>query len=117
MTALNALVEQYLIFATEQARRRIPMYMKDWIHKLHGFLTLNNREILSGSGAISHDDMLDKVNQEYQKHLEQKKEQEKLDLRISPDFDEAIKTLPRKKILKVIGWQILCNLIQSHIYE
>src|SRR3989338_6329738 len=31
LTQLNALVEQYLIFATEQARRRVPMTMHDWI--------------------------------------------------------------------------------------
>ena len=34
----------------------------------------------------------------YQKHLEQKRELEKLDLRISPDFDEAINTLPKKHL-------------------
>jgi hypothetical protein len=95
LTALNALVEQYLIFAAEQARRRIPMYMTDWIAKLHGFLTLNNRSILSGSGSISHEDMLDKVQQEYQKHLDIKHNQEKLDPRISPDFDDAVMTLPK----------------------
>ena len=46
LEALNNLVEQYLIFATGQATRRIPMYMKDWIEKLHGFLKLNDRNIL-----------------------------------------------------------------------
>ncbi len=40
---LNNLVEQYLVFAEGQAKRRIPMYMKDWIIKLNGFLTLNER--------------------------------------------------------------------------
>jgi hypothetical protein len=29
LSQLNALVEQYLVFATEQARRRVPMTMKD----------------------------------------------------------------------------------------
>lgn len=40
LRALNNLVEQYLVFAEGQAMRRIPMYMKDWIDKLNGFLSL-----------------------------------------------------------------------------
>ena len=52
LTSLNNLVEQYLIFAQGQAMRRIPMYMKDWIVKLNGFLTLNDREILNNAGSI-----------------------------------------------------------------
>ena len=54
LSALNNLVEQYLIFAQGQAMRRIPMYMNDWIEKLHGFLSLNDREILNHAGKISH---------------------------------------------------------------
>ncbi|MCL2101608.1 MAG: virulence RhuM family protein [Fibromonadales bacterium] len=53
MQGLNDLVEQYLIFAQTQARARIPMTMKNWIDKLHGFLTLNDREILKSVGKIS----------------------------------------------------------------
>lgn len=53
LSALNNLVEQYLIFAQGQAQRRIPMYMNDWIEKLNGFLTLNDREILSNAGSIT----------------------------------------------------------------
>ncbi|WP_335966848.1 virulence RhuM family protein [Galbibacter sp. PAP.153] len=55
LSALNNLVEQYLIFAQGQAQRRVPMYMKDWIEKLNGFLTLNDREILNNAGSISHE--------------------------------------------------------------
>ena len=45
LLALNNLVEQYLVFAQGQAMRRIPMSMNDWIEKLHGFLSLNDRDI------------------------------------------------------------------------
>ncbi len=55
LTQLNALVEQYLVFATEQARRRVPMTMADWIEKLHGFLTINDRNILQDADRISHE--------------------------------------------------------------
>ncbi|MDL1964831.1 MAG: virulence RhuM family protein, partial [Deltaproteobacteria bacterium] len=40
--------------AEGQAMRRIPMYMKDWITKLDGFLSLNDRNILEHAGKISH---------------------------------------------------------------
>jgi len=68
LLALNNLTEQYLIFATGQAMRRIPMYMKDWIEKLHGFLSLNDREILLHAGKISHQLAIEKAEKEYEKY-------------------------------------------------
>lgn len=67
LLALNNLVEQYLVFAEGQALRRIPMYMQDWIEKLHGFLTLNDREILKDAGRISHELALRFAEEEYDK--------------------------------------------------
>ncbi len=55
LAALNNLVEQYLVFAEGQAMRRVPMRMGDWIAKLDGFLTLNERGILTHAGQISHE--------------------------------------------------------------
>lgn len=55
LSALNNLVEQYLVFADGQARRRISMKMADWITKLDGFLTLNDRDILTSAGKVSHE--------------------------------------------------------------
>lgn len=54
LLALNNLVEQYLVFAEGQAMRRIAMHMGDWIAKLDGFLSLNDRDILEHAGKISH---------------------------------------------------------------
>ena len=54
LEALNNLVEQYLVFAEGQAMRRVPMYMADWIAKLDGFLSLNDRNVLDHAGRISH---------------------------------------------------------------
>jgi hypothetical protein len=54
LLALNNLVEQYLVFAEGQAMRRIPMHMDDWLAKLDGFLSLNDRDILAHAGKISH---------------------------------------------------------------
>ena len=68
LLGLNNLVEQYLIFAEGQAMRRIPMHMKDWIKKLHGFLQLNERDILTHAGKISHQLALEKAESEYEQY-------------------------------------------------
>jgi hypothetical protein len=67
LQALNNLVEQYLVFAEGQALRRIPMFMNNWIKKLDGFLSLNDREILLDAGRISHDLALNFAENEYDK--------------------------------------------------
>ena len=92
LSALNNLVEQYLIFAQGQAQRRMPMYMKDWIEKLNGFLTLNDREILDNAGSISH--QLGKANaeREYERFKEDK--QKAIG---EGDFEKAIKKIENKK--------------------
>ena len=64
--ALNDLVEQYLLFAQTQARRRIAMTMQDWIDKLHGFLTLNEREVLLHAGNISRELAKQHAESEYE---------------------------------------------------
>ena len=55
LASLNNLVEQYLVFATGQAMRRVPMRMADWISKLDSFMTINDRDILTHAGRISHE--------------------------------------------------------------
>jgi hypothetical protein len=87
LLALNNLVEQYLIFAEGQALRRIPMYMNDWIEKLHGFLKLNDRDILDHAGKISHQLAIEKAEKEYDIY------NEILQNAIESDFDKAIKKL------------------------
>ena len=55
LSALQNLTEQYLVFAAGQAERRVPMRMADWVSKLDGFLTLNDRDILPDAGRVSHE--------------------------------------------------------------
>ncbi|KKQ06682.1 MAG: hypothetical protein US16_C0011G0001, partial [Candidatus Moranbacteria bacterium GW2011_GWE2_36_40] len=82
LTQLNALVEQYLIFATEQARRRIPMKMSDWIEKLHGFLTINDRNILQDAGKISHELMAEIAEKKFDEYKQ-------IEAMQDVDFDEV----------------------------
>lgn len=100
LAALNNLVEQYLVFAEGQAMRRIPMTMKDWITKLHGFLSINDRTILVHAGKISHEQAKSVAEEEYDFYRLQ---QIKITDQNESDFDKAIKQLsrplqkPRKK--------------------
>ena len=88
LRALGNLVEQYLIFAQSQAERRVPMTMQDWITKLEGFLSLNDREILTHAGKISADLAKSHAEREY---TEFRREEDRL---LESDFDRAIQQLP-----------------------
>lgn len=92
LAALNNLVEQYLVFAEGQAMRRIPMHMADWINKLDGFLTLNDRDILTHAGRISHEMAQAKAELEYCKF----KEISAIDSKpVDADFERAVQALPK----------------------
>ncbi len=101
LKALNNLVEQYLVFAEGQAMRRVPMSMQDWIEKLHAFLTINDRDILTNAGRISHELAKEKSEKEYKKfHQQRIRQNDALD----GEFDKYVKKLPppkpRKKMEK-----------------
>jgi hypothetical protein len=91
LRALNNLAEQYLIFAEGQSTRRIAMTMQDWITKLEGFLTLNDREILRDAGRISAQIARTHAEQEFAKF---RVIDDKL---YESDFDRMVKQIPRPK--------------------
>jgi hypothetical protein len=90
LLALNNLAEQYLVFAEGQAMRRIAMSMADWINKLEGFLSLNDREILQGAGKVS--------AQLAKAHAETEFDKFRVldDRHFVSDFDRMVKQLPPK---------------------
>jgi hypothetical protein len=94
LLALNNLVEQYLVFAEGQAMRRTPMYMTDWIKKLDAFLSINERDILTHAGKISHKMVKELAEAEYDK-FNQKLIREKDSLK--SDFDKTVKRLAGSK--------------------
>ena len=95
LRALEDIADQYGIFAENQALRRIPMNMADWITKLHGFLTLNDRDILQGAGKVSRKDADSKALAEFEKYRTEQ------DRTYISDFDRSTKKLlgdkPTKK--------------------
>ena len=90
LRALNNLAEQYLIFAEGQAMRRIAMHMRDWIKKLDAFLNINDRDILTHAGKISHEIAQQWAEGEFEQyHQRQITEQSQTD----SDFDRMAKQL------------------------
>ena len=97
LAALNNLIEQYLVFAQGQALRRVAMHMKDWIKKLDAFLSLNERDILTHAGRISHEMAQAKAELEYDKFKSLTAASPRP---VDTDFDQAtkqIEQLPKPK--------------------
>ena len=92
LAALNNLVEQYLVFAEGQAMRRVPMHMSDWIIKLHGFLSINDRDILNHAGKISHVIAKAFSEAEYEQFNAGRIA---IADQLESDFDRAVKQLPK----------------------
>ncbi len=65
---LNRIVSMYLDYAEDQARKKKPMHMSDWIKKLDAFLEFNERDILRHKGKISHELAIEHAHTEFEKH-------------------------------------------------
>lgn len=50
---LNRIVEMYLNYAEDQAKRRRQVFMRDWREKLDAFLQFNERDILTNAGKVT----------------------------------------------------------------
>ncbi len=75
--------------------RRIPMHMTDWIKKLDAFMTLNERDILTSAGTVSHEMARELAETEYDKFHAQRIAESKTAL---SDFDKIVQRLsPTKK--------------------
>lgn len=96
LTALNRVVTMYLDYAEDQAARRNPMHMADWVKKLDGFLQFNEKNILTNAGKISHQIALDHAEKEFEKYEETRRAVEATEP--TSDFDKVVKQLlPAKK--------------------
>ena len=72
--------------------RRVPMHMADWIKKLDAFLALNDRDILTHAGKISHEMAQEKAEQEYGKF----KTLNASNIRqVDEDFEQAARALTK----------------------
>ncbi|MCL5104656.1 MAG: virulence RhuM family protein [Armatimonadetes bacterium] len=98
ISALNRIVSMYLDYADDMARRRKPMYMKDWTERLDAFLQFNERDILSHAGKISAELAKHKAEAEFAKYDARRRELEAT--QPTSDFDrfvERTKRLPKRE--------------------
>lgn len=70
LDVLNRVVTAYLELAELQALNRKPMYMADWITRLDEFIRMTGNDVLDHTGLVSHNQMLDKAQVEYEKYKE-----------------------------------------------
>ncbi len=69
LNTLNRMVSAYLDVAEINALDRHPMTMQDWVNELDSFLKMTRKDILKGSGCISHEKALEKAHKEYDKYI------------------------------------------------
>ncbi len=93
LTELNRIVAMYLDFAEDQAHRRKPMHMADWIARLDAFLQFNERDILTHPGQVSHVVAERTALAVFEKYEMQRRE---LEAGRDSDFDQAVKRLTNK---------------------
>ncbi len=98
---LNLIVDQYLSFAESQARQKKVMTMSAWVNKLHGFLELNEKEILQGAGKVTKQLADESALREYDKFQEQRRLAGELDVALDSALDAAGEEV--KKVAKLPG--------------
>lgn len=91
LDSLGRIVNAYLDLAEERAKRKIPMTMEDWAKRLDRFLELDDREILSDSGAVSADIAKAHAESEFEKYRIVQ------DRFFESDFDREINRLEGEK--------------------
>ncbi|MDV2904983.1 RhuM family protein [Phytobacter diazotrophicus] len=70
---LNRVVNMWLDFAEDQARRRKQVFLHDWQIKLDQFLQFNDREVLKDAGSVSKKAADEKAQTEYVQFAEQQR--------------------------------------------
>ncbi len=85
----------YLDYAENQALKRTPMYMADWVKKLDAFLEFNEENILTHAGKVSKKMASDHAEKEFEKY-ETHRRQIEAQHPIS-DFDKVVAKLSLKK--------------------
>ncbi len=72
---LNNLATLFLDYAETMAEEEQVMTMKDWINETDNLLKFRKKEILKGSGRVSHKQAIEKANNEYEKYRVKQDEQ------------------------------------------
>lgn len=73
VSELNRVVNMWLDFAEDQARRHQQVFLRDWQTKLDQFLQFNDRDVLQGAGKVSKKMANEKAQAEYSQFAEQQR--------------------------------------------
>lgn len=84
---LERIVSMYLDYAENQAARRIPMKMVDWVKKLDAFLDFNEYDVLRDAGTVSAAVAKALAEDEYEKFRVRQ------DREFESDFDREMKRI------------------------
>lgn len=95
ISELNRVVTMYLDYAEDQARRKKPMHMADWVGRLDAFLEFNERNILTHAGTVSQRLAQELAHAEFEKHDGECRRLEAE--QPTSDFDEVVEEVKRLK--------------------
>lgn len=87
---LNLLTSQFLDYAEFQALEQNPMTMAEWIKALDDQIMRLRKNILEGTGTISHQEAIEKAEREFEIYREREMRM------LESDFDKAVKRLMNK---------------------
>jgi hypothetical protein len=90
---LNRVVTMYLDYAEDQARRRKPMHMTDWVAKLNDFLRFTDRDILTHCGKVSKQIAEEHAHREFEKYEAERRRIEATTP--TSDFDKVVEETKR----------------------
>lgn len=84
---LKQLTSQFLDYAEFQALEQNPMTMVDWIAALDDQILRLRKNILEGGGSISHQEVIEKAEREFEIYREREMRM------LESDFDKVVKRL------------------------
>ena len=90
---LNRIVTMYLDFAEDQARRKKPMHMAEWVQRLDAFLQFNERNILTHAGVVSHQLAEAHAHAQFEQYDAERRREETA--QPNSDFDRAVEEVKR----------------------
>ena len=93
LSALNRVVTMYLDYAEDQAQRRDPMHMADWVKKLDDFLKFTDRNILTHAGKVSQKLAQEHAHREFDKYEAERRRIEAT--QPTSDFDKVVEEVKR----------------------
>lgn len=99
---LNRIVNMWLDFAEDQARRRKQIFLRDWQSRLDEFLKFNERKVLRDKGRISKTEADLLADKEYELFAERRRTMLEAEGKRAQlgEFEEAVKPLPRRSKVK-----------------